>query len=185
MAVSLTTTVNLIFGSAVMDPVTGVILNDEMDDFSTPGTPNAFGLYPSPCKYDPPRSDLHSKHATLIGPLFARIPVNYPEPGKRPLSSTVPTIMEREDGAFFLAIGGSGGSRIFPAIFQVLLNLDWGMDVSAAIEYGRLHDQLFPTMVDVDDILPPTLLDGLREKGHNITGERLLGLPCGAVRAST
>ncbi|PIL36235.1 hypothetical protein GSI_01897 [Ganoderma sinense ZZ0214-1] len=143
MAVSLTTTVNLIFGSAVMDPVTGVILNDEMDDFSTPGTPNEFGLYPSP--------------------------FNYPEPGKRPLSSTVPTIMEYEDGAFFLAIGGSGGSRIFPAIFQVLLNLDWGMDVSAAIEYGRLHDQLFPTMVDADDILPPTLLDGLRAKGHNIT----------------
>lgn len=60
MAVSLTTTVNLIFGSAVMDPVTGVILNDEMDDFSTPGTPNAFGLYPSPCEYDPPE----------IGPTF-------------------------------------------------------------------------------------------------------------------
>ena len=52
MAVSLTTTVNLIFGSAVMDPITGVILNDEMDDFSTPGTPNAFGLYPSPCQYN-------------------------------------------------------------------------------------------------------------------------------------
>ncbi|KAI1794183.1 gamma-glutamyltranspeptidase [Ganoderma leucocontextum] len=154
MAVSLTTTVNLIFGSAVMDPVTGVILNDEMDDFSTPGTPNAFGLYPSP--------------------------FNYPEPGKRPLSSTVPTIMEHEDGSFFLAIGGSGGSRIFPAIFQVLLNLDWGMDVSAAIEYGRLHDQLFPTMVDADDILPPALLDGLRAKGHNVTGEQQLwDLPWG------
>ena len=70
MAVALTTTVNLVFGSAVMDPITGVILNDEvgqppfcyissrlkcftqMDDFSTPGTPNAFGLYPSPCECD-------------------------------------------------------------------------------------------------------------------------------------
>ena len=52
----------------------------------------------------------------------------------------------------------------------MLLNLDWGMDVSAAIESGRLHDQLFPTMVDADDILAPSLLDGLREKGHNITG---------------
>ncbi|KAH9895138.1 gamma-glutamyltranspeptidase [Cubamyces lactineus] len=143
MAVALTTTVNLVFGSAVLDPVTGVILNDEMDDFSTPGMPNAFGLYPSP--------------------------YNYPEPGKRPLSSTTPTIIEHEDGSFYLAIGGSGGSRIFPAVFQVLLNLDWGMDVSAAIEYGRLHNQLFPTMVDTDDILPPSLLDGLREKGHNIT----------------
>ncbi|TFK89119.1 gamma-glutamyltranspeptidase [Polyporus arcularius HHB13444] len=143
MAVALTTTVNLVFGSAVLDPITGVILNDEMDDFSTPGTPNAFGLYPSP--------------------------YNYPEPGKRPLSSTVPTIVENEDGSFYLAIGGSGGSRIFPTVFQVLLNLDWGMDISAAIEYGRVHDQLFPTMVDADDILPAELLDGLRDKGHNIT----------------
>ncbi|KAI0374193.1 gamma-glutamyltranspeptidase [Pilatotrama ljubarskyi] len=143
MAVALTTTVNLVFGSAVLDPVTGVILNDEMDDFSTPGMPNAFGLYPSP--------------------------YNYPEPGKRPLSSTVPTIMEHQDGSFYLAAGGSGGSRIFPAVFQVILNMDWGMDVSAAIEYGRVHDQLFPTMVDADDILPPALLEGLREKGHNIT----------------
>ncbi|KAI0821628.1 gamma-glutamyltranspeptidase [Trametes gibbosa] len=143
MAVALTTTVNLVFGSAVLDPVTGVILNDEMDDFSTPGVPNAFGLYPSP--------------------------YNYPEPGKRPLSSTSPSILEDEDGSFYAAIGGSGGSRIFPAVFQVLLNMDWGMDVSAAIEYGRLHDQLFPMMVDADDILSPSLIDVLREKGHNIT----------------
>ncbi|KAI0743604.1 gamma-glutamyltranspeptidase [Daedaleopsis nitida] len=143
MAVALTTTVNLIFGSAVLDPVTGVILNDEMDDFSTPGTPNAFGLYPSP--------------------------YNYPEPGKRPLSSTVPSILENENGTFYAAIGGSGGSRIFPAVFQVLLNLDWGMDVSAAIEHGRLHDQLFPTKVDADNTLPSAQLKGLQEMGHNIT----------------
>ncbi|OSD06711.1 gamma-glutamyltranspeptidase [Trametes coccinea BRFM310] len=143
MAVSVTSTVNLVFGSAVLDPVTGVILNDEMDDFSTPGMPNAFGLYPSP--------------------------YNYPGPGKRPLSSTTPVILEHEDGSFFMALGGSGGSRIFPAVFQTILNVDWGMDVSGAIESGRLHDQLFPMMVDADDILPASLLDGLREKGHNIT----------------
>ncbi|KAH9931142.1 gamma-glutamyltranspeptidase [Epithele typhae] len=143
MSVSITSTVNLIFGSGVMDPVTGVILNDEMDDFSTPGIPNAFGLYPSP--------------------------FNYPEPGKRPLSSTAPIIIESEDGAFYASLGGSGGSRIFPAVFQTLLNLDWGMDVSAAIEYGRMHDQLFPLIVDTDDSLPVTLLDGLRQLGHNIS----------------
>lgn len=143
MAVALTTTVNLVFGSLVMDPVTGIIMNDEMDDFSTPGTPNAFGLWPSP--------------------------FNYPEPGKRPLSSTVPTIIEHTDGSFYLAIGGSGGSKIFPAVFQVILNLDWGYDASQAIEYGRLHDQLFPSHVEADDIYPGELLADLERRGHNIT----------------
>ena len=133
-----------------------------MDDFSTPGTPNAFGLYPSPCK---------SILKVLTRHWYSRVYVdNYPEPGKRPLSSTVPSILENEDGTFYAAIGGSGGSRIFPAVFQVLLNLGWGMDVSAAIEHGRLHDQLFPTMGDADHTLPSAQLKGLQEMGHNITG---------------
>lgn len=52
MAVSLTTTVNSVFGSFVLDPVTGILFNDEMDDFAVPGVPNDFGLYPSPCKFN-------------------------------------------------------------------------------------------------------------------------------------
>ncbi|KAI0076121.1 gamma-glutamyltranspeptidase [Panus rudis PR-1116 ss-1] len=143
MAVAITSTVNLVFGSQVMDPVTGVILNDEMDDFSTPGLPNAFGLWPSP--------------------------YNYPQPHKRPLSSTAPTIMEDESGDFLLAIGGSGGSKIFPAVFQVILNLDWGQDISTAIEYGRLHDQLYPYEVEVDDVYPTEIVADLRIRGHNVT----------------
>ncbi|KAJ6586911.1 gamma-glutamyltranspeptidase [Mycena vulgaris] len=143
MAVSLTSTVNLIFGSQVMDPETGVLLNDEMDDFSTPGTPNGFGLWPSP--------------------------YNYPEAGKRPLSSTVPTIVEHEDGTFFAAIGGSGGSRIFGAVFQVLLNLDLGLDASAAVEYGRVHNQLYPLAVDADVGFREELLAGLLVRGHELT----------------
>ncbi|KAJ6625664.1 gamma-glutamyltranspeptidase [Mycena sp. CBHHK59/15] len=138
MAVSLTSTVNLIFGSQVLDPDTGVILNDEMDDFSTPGTPNGFGLYPSPC-------------------------------GKRPLSSTAPTIIEHTDGSFFASVGGSGGSRIFGAVFQVLLNLDWGLDASAAVEFARLHNQLYPLAVDADATYPTDVLAGLRVRGHTIT----------------
>jgi gamma-glutamyltranspeptidase/glutathione hydrolase/leukotriene-C4 hydrolase len=61
MAVALTSTVNLIFGSQVLDPNTGIILNDEMDDFSTPGVPNGFGLWPSPCK-----QSLFSWHRCLL-----------------------------------------------------------------------------------------------------------------------
>ncbi|KAF8893384.1 gamma-glutamyltranspeptidase [Infundibulicybe gibba] len=142
MAVALTSTVNLIFGSQVLDPETGILMNDEMDDFSTPGTPNGFGLWPSP--------------------------YNYPEPNKRPLSSTAPTILEHPDGSFFLAFGGSGGSRIFGAILQVLLNLDWGSNLSDAIEFGRLHDQLYPILLDADDNYPNEILDELRERGHQV-----------------
>ncbi|GLB37095.1 putative gamma-glutamyltranspeptidase [Lyophyllum shimeji] len=143
MAVAVTSTVNLVFGSRVLDPETGIILNDEMDDFSIPGVPNGFGLWPSP--------------------------YNYPAPGKRPLSSTAPTILEDQDGSFYVALGGSGGSRIFPSVFQVLLNLELGLDLSAAIEYGRVHDQLYPPVLDVDDIYPRDIVKGLRTLGHNVT----------------
>ncbi|KAI8970606.1 gamma-glutamyltransferase [Pilobolus umbonatus] len=91
-AVTLTSTVNLSFGSHVMDPTTGVILNNEMDDFSIPGTPNMFGLFPSA--------------------------YNYIEPGKRPLSSITPVIVET-DSKFELALGGSGGSMIPTATLNV------------------------------------------------------------------
>lgn len=138
-----------------------------MDDFSTPGTPNAFGLWPSPCEY----LTIFRYFYLIID--ASRITVNYPEPGKRPLSSTVPTIIEHTDGSFYLAIGGSGGSKIFPAVFQVILNLDWGYDASQAIEYGRLHDQLFPSHVEADDIYPGELLADLERRGHNITSASL------------
>lgn len=69
-----------------------------------------------------------------------------------------------------MAIGGSGGSRIFGAVFQVLLNLDWGLDVSAAIEAGRLHDQLYPLTLDADNTYDKDILRDLRRRGHNVTG---------------
>lgn len=98
---------------------------------------------------------------------------NFPEPGKRPLSSMTPTIVENADGSFYLAIGGSGGSRIFGSIFQVILNLNWGLDISQAVEFGRLHDQLYPNALDADDNYPPDLLEELRQRGHNVTGDYL------------
>ncbi|KAG5638640.1 hypothetical protein H0H81_011359 [Sphagnurus paluster] len=146
MAVAITSTVNLVFGSQVLDPETGILLNDEMDDFSTPGIPNGF--------------------------------VNYPEAGKRPLSSTSPTIIENDDGSFALAIGGSGGSRIFGSVIQTIINMELGLDVSAAIEHGRVHDQLYPLVLDVDSTYPREIIEGLKELGHNVTGELALAQLC-------
>ncbi|BGP26144.1 hypothetical protein JCM10295v2_005087 [Rhodotorula toruloides] len=143
-AVSLTTTVNLIFGSRVMDKETGIILNDEMDDFATPGLPDAFGLRPSP--------------------------FNYPAGGKRPLSSTSPLIMDHVNSDdVYLSLGGSGGSRIFGAVAQTLLNLDWGHDLSSAVEAPRVHHQLLPAYVSIESTFRPDLVKELKARGHDVT----------------
>lgn len=106
-AVALTSTVNFIFGSRLMCPKTGVIFNDEMADFAAPGASDPFGLAPSPFNYP----EGPKKKGAM---------------GKRSMSSTSATILESEDGNFELAIGGSGGSRIFGSVAQVILNRDWG-----------------------------------------------------------
>ena len=142
-----------------MDPETGIILNDEMDDFSIPGVPNAFGLWPSPCKV------LADRH----GYVLTRRVDNYPKPGKRPLSSTTPTIIENPDGSLHLVVGAAGGSRIFGSVLQAILNVDWRMDIGQAIGYGRLHDQLYPSVLDIEEAFPYDLREELRAKGHNIT----------------
>ena len=97
-------------------------------------------------------------------------PDNYPESRKRPLSSIAPTIIEHSNGSFYVTLGGSGGSKIFPAIFQVILNLDWGLDVGSAIEYGRLHHQLYPEWIEADPTYPHELLLGLEARGHTLRG---------------
>ncbi|GJJ71324.1 gamma-glutamyltranspeptidase / glutathione hydrolase / leukotriene-C4 hydrolase [Entomortierella parvispora] len=143
MAVALTSTVNLVFGSKLIDPKTGIILNDEMDDFSIPGTPNAFGLQPSP--------------------------YNYPEPGKRPLSSCVPTIVER-DGQFEMALGGSGGSRILTSVLQTMLNVyNHDYNIMEAIEAPRVHHQLMPNVVDIESGYVKSKVEFLRTRGHDVT----------------
>ena len=101
----------------------------EQDDFATPGAPDAFGLYPSPYNY-PEYNQTHKF-------------------GKRPLSSTSATIIDDANGQFYLAIGGSGGSRIFGSVAQVILNLEWGYDLSHAIEEPRVHNQLLPAYVSI------------------------------------
>jgi gamma-glutamyltranspeptidase/glutathione hydrolase/leukotriene-C4 hydrolase len=179
MAVAITSTVNLIFGSLVMDPVTGILFNDEVreadhapllrtqDKFFTRWmifpyqeflTLSVFGLH-------------HVCFLIVRGPTIVLIYAdNYPEAQKRPLSSTAPTIIENSDGSFYLVLGGSGGSHILSGIFQVILNLDWGLDIGSAIEYGRLHHQLYPEWVEADDVYPSDLLLGLQKRGHTLRG---------------
>ncbi|KAJ2083131.1 hypothetical protein H4R24_001044 [Coemansia sp. RSA 988] len=142
MAVALTSTINLEFGSRIMDPRTGIILNDEMDDFSTTNATNGFGLRPSPN--------------------------NKIVPKKRPLSSTSAAVIEN-NGHVELVIGGSGGSRILTAVFQVIANiLDFGMRLDEAIDKPRLHHQLMPDQLSVDPLFLSSLTHALAAFGHKI-----------------
>ena len=142
--VSLTFTVNYRFGAGVVVPGTGILLNDEMDDFAiAPGVPNVFGL-------------VGGKQNEIA-------------PGKTPLSSMTPTIVT-ENGKFRMAIGAPGGSTIITTVLQILLNvLEYKMDVGAAVAAGRVHQQWAPDKVNVDPWgFDPATLAELRRRGHAI-----------------
>lgn len=140
-AVALTTTVNLSFGAKLVAGKTGIVLNNQMDDFSVqPGVPNGFGL---------------------IGSRMNAI-----EPGKRPLSSMSPTLVFDGDDVQ-IAVGAAGGPTIITATAQVLLNLvDWKMDAQAAMAAPRIHHQWFPEVLMVEPEIARDVLDGLARRGH-------------------
>lgn len=143
-AVALTSTVNLLFGSRIMDRATGIILNDQQDDFSSPGVVNAFG-------YSPSRS-------------------NYVGPGKRPLSSITPVIIEDENGQLEMVIGGSGGSQIVSATLDVIINsLDFKQDIFDAVGAPRLHHQLMPNLLGAEIGFDIEVLEKLAERGHTVS----------------
>ncbi|KAI5456355.1 gamma-glutamyltranspeptidase [Mariannaea sp. PMI_226] len=145
MAVTLTTTVNLLFGSLIMCNVTGIVLNNEMNDFSIPGVRNEFGFEPSES--------------------------NFIRPGKRPLSSITPIIIERPDGTFFAAAGAAGGSRILSATTQVVWRImSEPMSIVDAVDEPRLHHQLMPNTLLAEQGFPVTSARELENKyGHNVT----------------
>lgn len=120
MVVSNTYTINDLYGSAVTAKGTGVLLNDEMDDFAArPGKPNMFGLIQG------------ERNAV--------------QPMKRPLSSMTPTIVLRKDGSLWFAVGARGGPRIISAVMQTVMNvIDHKMDIQAAIDAPRIHHQWYP-----------------------------------------
>lgn len=143
-AVSLTFTINLGFGAGVVTPGTGIVLNNEMDDFAAaPGVPNYFGLV--------------GNEANAI------------TPRKTPLSSMTPTIVT-ENNRLRMAVGTPGGSTIITQVLQVLLNvLEYGMDAGAAISAPRIHHQWLPDELRVEPWgLDAVTLEELRDRGHNI-----------------
>jgi gamma-glutamyltranspeptidase/glutathione hydrolase len=142
-AVSNTYTLNYSYGLGLVAEGTGVLLNNELDDFTAaPGAANAYGL---------------------VG-----FEANLPGPGKRPLSSMSPTIVLK-DGKPVLVTGSPGGSRIISTVLQVIVNvLDYGMDVAAAVAAPRLHHQWLPDEVRVEHGFPEDTLAALRARGHRV-----------------
>jgi gamma-glutamyltranspeptidase/glutathione hydrolase len=142
-AVSSTTTLNFSYGVGLVAEGTGVLLNNELDDFAArPATPNAYGL---------------------IGG-----EANAPGPGKRPLSSMTPTIVLK-DGRPFIVTGSPGGSRIITTVLQILVNvIDRGMDAAEATAAPRIHHQWSPDRVLVEQQLPDAIVAALESRGHTV-----------------
>ena len=142
-AVSNTYTLNFSYGLGLVADGTGVLLNNELDDFtSKPGTANAYGL---------------------VG-----FNANLPAPNKRPLSSMTPTIVLK-DGKPFLITGSPGGSRIITAVLQVISNvIDFHMAVDKAVSAPRLHNQWQPDRTLAEPGFAPDVLDALQRRGHKI-----------------
>ena len=144
-AVALTTTVNLFYGAQVIAGPTGIVLNDQMDDFAiAPDTPNAFRLIGN------------DRNAVA--------------PGKRPLSSMSPTIVI-EDGKVKLAVGGAGGPTIISGTLQVLLNVvDGKLDAQAASSAPRIHHQWSPDVLGLEPEFPRDVVEALEKRGHKTSG---------------
>ncbi|CAL1544155.1 unnamed protein product [Lymnaea stagnalis] len=142
-AVSVTSTINLFFGSKVVGSKTGILFNDMMDDFSVPGVVNGFLVQPSPA--------------------------NFIKPTKRPLSSMSPSIVVNKDGLPVLVVGCAGGTKIISTTaFLTALTLWLDEGIKSAIDAPRIHHQLYPDEAILSNA-PKWLADGLRQKGHKVS----------------
>lgn len=148
--VSVTYTLNTNFGSGIVVPGTGIILNNEMDDFSIkPGMPNVYGVI--------------GGEANMV------------EAGKRPLSSMTPVFVLRE-GEPWLVTGSPGGPRIITAVLQQIVNaIDFGMNPAEAASATRFHHQWTPDELRVEKGISPDTLRLLRQKGHHIVTRPTMG----------
>jgi len=141
--VACTATVNTSFGSKVVIPGTGVVMNNEMDDFSIqPGVKNYFGLI--------------GDHANAVAA------------GKRPLSSMSPTLVLK-DGQPILALGAAGGPKIISqVVLELVALLDLGLNPEEAVAQPRIHHQWYPNQLMVEKTLPRSLRNGLAKRGHKL-----------------
>lgn len=145
-AVSATSTLNLWFGALIRSQSTGIILNNEMDDFSSPNTKNYYGLPSSP--------------------------LNYIKPGKRPASSMAPSIVLDNSGKPLFVFGASGGSKIISAIAYVYaLHNFFNESLRSSLEASRMHHQLIPNHVEYESGVSVDVLEGLKQKGHDLVPE--------------
>ncbi|WP_313688876.1 gamma-glutamyltransferase [Pantoea sp.] len=142
-AVAVTYTLNTYFGSGIVAGQSGILMNNEMDDFSAkPGTPNMYGLVGGDA--------------------------NAVQPAKRPLSSMSPTIVVK-DGKTWLVTGSPGGSRIITTVLQMVVNsIDYGMNVAEATNAPRFHHQWLPDQLRVEKGFSPDTLRLLESKGQHV-----------------
>ena len=149
-AVSNTYTLNFSYGSGMMIPGTGMLINNEMDDFSSkPGTPNGYGLLGS--------------EANAI------------EGNKRPLSSMTPTIIFKNDEPY-MVFGSPGGSRIITTVLQVALNvMDHDMNIAQAVHSPRIHHQWLPEILMIESGFGPDTERLLTEKGYKLYPSSTMG----------
>ncbi|ASK68913.1 gamma-glutamyltransferase [Shewanella bicestrii] len=149
-AVSNTYTLNFSYGSGLVAKGTGILLNNEMDDFSAkPGTPNGYGLVGGDA--------------------------NAVEGNKRPLSSMSPTIVMK-DGKPFLVTGSPGGSRIITTTLQIIMNvIDHGLNIAEASNAARVHHQWLPDELRVESSLNRDTISLLEAKGHKVKVQSAMG----------
>ncbi len=149
-AVAVTYTLNTTFGTGIVAGNTGILLNNQMDDFSAkPGVPNVYGLV--------------GGEANAVGPK------------KRPLSSMSPTIVVK-DGKTWLVTGSPGGSRIITTVLQMVVNtIDFGMNVAEATNAPRFHHQWLPDELRVEKGFSPDTLKLLEQKGQNVALKEAMG----------
>ncbi|CAD5224368.1 unnamed protein product [Bursaphelenchus okinawaensis] len=138
-AASVTSTVNQLLGSVRVSQSLGIVWNDQMDDFSTPGVPNGFGFAPSPA--------------------------NFIKPGKKPMSSMSPVIIyDKKEGRVKMVVGASGGSRIISAVAQTIIrSVLFGQSVKESVDAPRIHHQFMPFNVEYETSIPEKIVKALSD----------------------